>query len=114
MKLPWTTFPLVAMKNAVCSLPQMTLRAAGAVPPIVLPFELNSMLIASSSLGTAAVPLASVPKKFPSIRFPPLLNRLIPLPEPLVSPRKPLITSPRTVEPPPVIVSPLMVATTPP
>ena len=77
-----------------------------AVPPIRLLSE-PSILIPSTVLPRSAVPVASVPIKFPSITLPsPVWSRI-----PLALNR--LMMSPRTVLPPPIIVSPLTAAPAP-
>ena len=49
-------------------LPEMTLPAPGAVPPITLPAALSTM--PSPRLGTVAMPLAVRPMRLPSTWFP--------------------------------------------
>ena len=70
-------------------MPEMTLRASGVVPPILLSGE-SLMSMPVSVLPRSTSPVASVPMKFPSMTFPPGEDTLIPI-------RNWLITSPRTV-----------------
>ena len=82
-------------------LPEIRLRDASATPPIRLS---GDWLETPVWFGTAAVPVASVPMKLPSIVLLPSgpSSRMPLLPE------KPLITRPRMVECPPLSVKPLL------
>jgi hypothetical protein len=79
------------------ALPEMMLRAAGVIPPMVF----NSPPSRSTPLPVGALlPNLLVPMKLPSILLP---DPLITMPEP----SKPSIISPRTVTPSASILSPL-------
>jgi len=69
MRLPFTTLPveplsLMAMPAEL--LPEMTLRAAAAAPPMVLLEAPAAMRTPSLLFPRSAVPLTSVPMKLPS------------------------------------------------
>ena len=79
MKLPWIRFGpgLWSRLIPLAPLPEMILRAPGAVPPIVLPDALlmstpPALLLEGEMpglFGTADIPLASVPMKLPCTRL---------------------------------------------
>jgi len=72
------------------------------VPPMVLLGELT-IATPCAALPRSTVPVTLVPKKLPSITFPPFVSKLIPVRE------KRLIVSPRTVRSPAVMCSPFAV-----
>ena len=101
MKLP-SSRSLVAV-GAACwermptTLPEMTLPAPGAVPPIViLPTESSSSPVL---LPARSLPVTSVPMKLPAIVSPPLPVKSIPI-------LQPSMTRPETVLLPALMVRP--------
>ena len=68
VRLPWTMVPVTPRRSIPFpSLPDMTLRAAGSVPPIVtLAAKAESLMDTPLPvLPKSAVPLTSVPMRFP-------------------------------------------------
>src|ERR1041384_366218 len=81
-------------------LPEIRFRALGTTPPMTLLVEFVTLI--PTELPAATEPAKSVPMKFPSITLLLAPCKRIPLPA------KPLITSPRILELPPGIRSPLL------
>ena len=106
MKLPCTRFPEPPVMEMPCELKspkglllaEITFRAAGVVPPMMLPGPFTAT---PTRFPNGAVSAASVPIKQPSMRLLPLPLKSMP------RPGKPLIARPRTTEFPAVIARPL-------
>src|SRR5436190_3614635 len=93
MKLPCTERSSEVLRTPPSRLPEMTLRAAATVPPIVVPgAEITST---PRTLPSAAPPPGVVPMKLPATRFPwppEITTPLSPLPETRL--RTPLVVPP--------------------
>ena len=74
IRLPWITWPVPPLSTALptpmpAAEPEMRLRDAGVVPPIVTLATPTSSRM-SNELGLATMPVGSVPRKLPSMRAP--------------------------------------------